>query len=471
MQKGRVFLGLVGPTVCVSLLLLGICIVAAAYLYRQQANTAEILAENVVTRKLDRDLESAAEALLRARQAGGDRVDDLRERFGELLAQVRHKADSDKERELVARLEDSFRRYQEHPRARPAAVGILQAEVLPACQELRELNAQEIEEAQLAYRGTVRWLAWGLAGVGTVGSLVGVFLGYSAARGVRHSIHRLSIRVQDAAGRLNQQLPTVVVAGDGDLHRLHEQMHGLVQEVERVLEKLRQREREVLRAEQLAAVGQMAAGVAHELRNPLTTIKMLVQTNRREARARGLPADDLQLMEEEVGLMERCLQTFLDFARPPRPERRPLDPSAVVERVLALVEGRARKQRVRLEFTRPPLPVIVEADGAQLQQVLVNLALNALDAMPRGGTLAVDLGPPVHGQVELRVQDTGPGVAPEILPRLFEPFVSGKETGLGLGLAVSRRIAEGHGGSLRVTNPPEGGACFVLRLPQLRDEG
>jgi signal transduction histidine kinase len=478
MQKGRVFLGLAGPTVAVSLLLLGLCIAAAAYLYRQQAHTAEILDENVITRKIDRDLETTAEDLLRAHRSGGDRLDHLQGLFQERLAQARQTVDSEEERQLVARLGDNFRRYEERWGARRAAgppggedpgqdaVGILQAEVVPACQELRELNAQDIERAQEAHRRTVRWMAWGLAGVGTVGALAGVFLGYSVARGLRHSIHRLSIRVQDAAGKLNQNLPTVVVAGDGDLHHLDKQMHGLVQEVERVLDNLRQREHEVLRAEQLAAVGQMAAGVAHELRNPLTALKMLVQTNRQEARAQGRPAEDFQIMEEEIGLMERCLQTFLDFARPPRPERRPLDLGAVVERVLTLVEGRARKQGVRLDFTRPPLPVIAEADGAQLQQLLVNLALNALDAMPHGGRLGFDLGAPVHGQVELRVQDTGPGVAPEILPRLFEPFVSGKETGLGLGLAVSRRIAEGHGGSLWVTNPPCGGACFVLRLPQ-----
>ena len=99
-----------------------------------------------------------------------------------------------------------------------------------------------------------------------------------------------------------------------------------------------------------------------------------------------------------------------------------------------------------------------------MQQLLVNLALNALDAMPQGGSLDISLGVPVHGQVELRVHDTGPGIAPALLPRLFEPFV-GKETGLGLGLVVSRRIAESHGGNLWVTNPPHGGACFVLRLP------
>lgn len=486
MRKGRVFLGLAGPTVSMSLLLLGLCIAAAAYLYWQQANTAKILDENVITRQIDHDLESAVEALIGLHRSGDDQVDLAQDHFRELLAKAWVAAESEEERTLVIRLQDSFGRYEERWRARRTAVppggedpeqspiGILQEEALPACHALRELNAQDIENALGRHRRTVCWMAWGLAGVGAVGSLAGVFLGYSVARGVRHSIHGLSIRVQDATGKLSQQLPTVVVAGGSDLHQLDEQMHGLVHEIERVLSKLRQREREVLRAEQLAAVGQMAAGVAHELRNPLTTIKMLVQTNRQEARAQGRPVDDFQIMEEEVGLMERCLQTFLDFARPPQPERRPLDLATVVERVFTLIEGRARKLDVHLEFTRPPLPIIVEADSAQLQQLLVNLTLNALDAMPQGGRLGVELGSPVRGQVELRVQDTGPGIAPEVLPRLFEPFVSTKETGIGLGLAVSRRIAESHGGSLWVTNPPQGGACFVLRLPiseGMGDEG
>ena len=133
--------------------------------------------------------------------------------------------------------------------------------------------------------------------------------------------------------------------------------------------------------------------------------------------------------------------------------------------MFTFVEGRARKQHVMLHFTPPTPPVMVDADADQMQQLLVNLALNALYAMPQGGSLDVSLGAPVHGQVELRVRDTGPGIAPALLPRLFEPFVSSKETGLGLGLVVSRRIAESHGGNLWVTNPPRGGACFVLRLP------
>jgi PAS domain S-box-containing protein len=226
-----------------------------------------------------------------------------------------------------------------------------------------------------------------------------------------------------------------------------------------------QRERELLRAEQMMALGHVAAGVAHELRNPLTSVKGLLQVNRKEAEARGLPAEDLRIIEQEIRRMERTLQTFLDFARPPQPHRRRLDLAAVMERVLALVTGRASKQRVAVRYQQPEAGVFIDADQDQIQQLLLNLVLNALDAMPRGGTLDVVLCPPLDGRVELRVLDTGPGIAPQLLSRIFEPFVSSKETGLGLGLAVSRRIAEDHSGTLSASNRPGGGASFVLTLP------
>ena len=120
---------------------------------------------------------------------------------------------------------------------------------------------------------------------------------------------------------------------------------------------------------------------------------------------------------------------------------------------------------MNLRLLQPDPPVRVEADQDQLQQLLLNLVLNALDAMPGGGTVEIDLRPPQDGDVELHVRDTGPGIAPHVLPKVFETFVSSKETGMGLGLPLSRRIAEDHGGSLSAYNLPEGGACFVLRLP------
>src|SRR5205823_5977914 len=148
------------------------------------------------------------------------------------------------------------------------------------------------------------------------------------ARGLYQSICQLSVRIRDAAGRLNSER-AVTLEDPNDLHDLHHQMQGVVEEIERVVDRLQQSERAVLRAEQLAAVGQVAAGVAHELRNPLTSVKMLVQTGLEGPEmglpAPGLPPPDLTIIEHEVRRMEACIQTFLDFARPPSAERRQTD--------------------------------------------------------------------------------------------------------------------------------------------------
>ena len=167
--------------------------------------------------------------------------------------------------------------------------------------------------------------------------------------------------------------------------------------IERKRHEQEQRERDLLRSDQMAMVGQVAAGVAHELRNPLTSVKGLVQVNIKEARSRGLPADDLRVIEQEIRRMERTLQAFLDFARPPRPERRRMSLIPLIEQTLALVRGRVEKQKVSLQVFRPAGPVVVEGDADQLQQLLLNLAMNALDVMPRGGSLEIELRLPQPG--------------------------------------------------------------------------
>jgi signal transduction histidine kinase len=296
------------------------------------------------------------------------------------------------------------------------------------------------------------------------GAAAGLVLGYGVSRGLTRSIRRLQVHLRDAAGKLGDDQPAVVVTEEGDLDQLQDRVQDLTDRIGGVVEQLHQREREVLRAEQLAAVGQLAAGVAHEIRNPLTSIKMLVQAGR-EGDGPGLAPEDLEVIEREVRRMERSLKVFLDFARMPKPERTTQDLGALARETLDLVHGRADKQRVAVTFTPPPAAVAVDADGEQLRQVLVNLTLNALDAMPSGGTLEVAVRPPAGGHVELTVSDTGPGVEPAVLPRLFEAFVSTKKTGLGLGLATSKRIVEEHGGRISAATRRGGGAVFTVRLP------
>lgn len=304
-------------------------------------------------------------------------------------------------------------------------------------------------------------LAWTGIILGLIFACAGIALAVQTGGTFQRSFEETSRRVHVAAERLGCR----VFNERSDTNELIANLHELLTAIDRVMDERSQREREVLRADQLAMVGQIAAGVAHEIRNPLTSIKLLIQTNLRESSREGVPVNDLQIMDQEIRRMEKCLQQFLDFARPPRPERRPIDLAILAERTLALVDGRARKQRVTLEFQPLGSPVVVEADEDQIQQLLVNLVLNALDAMPDGGRIKIQLSRLIDGQVEVRVIDTGPGIPPDLFAHLFDPFVSTKETGIGLGLAVSHRIAARHGGSLSAENLETQGACFILRLP------
>jgi two-component system, NtrC family, sensor histidine kinase HydH len=478
MWKSRFSLWITGPTFLVSLLLLALCTLAAIYLYHQQETSAASVIEDVSSAQVAQDLKNTLHDLVALVRDGREKVDPLHQRIHEQLKQARVLADKDKEIKLVGELESAMERYfqlwesrggisaEHRAEAREERLKILENEALPLCRELQSFNVQQIRMSERAHRATVKWVVAGLLTIGILGALAGLLLGYGVARRLRHSIYHLSVRVQDAASKLGQDLPAVALQEDGDLRQIHEQMKTVVQEIEQVVQKLQQREREVLRAEQLAALGQLAAGVAHEIRNPLTSIKMLVQTLREDLDARGAAAEDLQIIELEIRRMERCLQTFLDYARPPMPDFRPLDLAQPIGKTLALIGGRARKQNVTIDWVPPASPVVVTADSEQIQQLLVNLILNALDVMPRGGVLDIAqrrLG----GNVEISVGDTGPGIAVKVLPALFKPFVSTKETGLGLGLVTSQRIAEAHGGSLVASNREAGGACFTLRLPVL----
>lgn len=144
-----------------------------------------------------------------------------------------------------------------------------------------------------------------------------------------------------------------------------------------------------------------------------------------------------------------------------------VDVNVVVRDALNLSRGRIEQQHVAVHVDPSEGGCLLHADREQLRQVMLNLILNALDVMPNGGTLGISLrNGPERKAIEVNVTDTGPGISPAILPRLFEPFATNKETGIGLGLVVSRRIVGDHGGTIQGSNRPEGGACFTVVLPK-----
>ena len=452
-------------TLLFSVLLLALCGTLAVWLSRQQSRTAEILGENIGSRRAAAKLEETLIELI-LHQRGSRDLEALQERAEDHLREINLFADKTEERRLVKQLTVGFRDYQEKWTAGQSATALedLQLRALPACQELRNFNARQIEESESEHQQALQRMTWGLAVVGALGSLGGIVLGFGLSRGLRRTIHQLLIRVSGASELLSQELPPVEW-NRAERDPLQDQTPALLQQVEQVVRKLQQKEGEVRRAERLAAVGQLAAGVAHEIRNPLTSIKLLIQTSRRDPAAGALSEEDLDLIESEILRLERSVQTFLDFARPAKLERASCNLTTLMRHTLGLVRGRATQQKVLLQFTEPAVPVIIEADTSQLQQVVVNLLLNALDAMPHGGRVELSvIGGPAD-LVELTVRDSGSGIPTNMVPRLFEPFATSKETGLGLGLVVSQRIVQDHGGTIHGYNPPEGGACFVVCLP------
>ena len=461
------------PLGFVALCLVVLSALTAASLFTQQSAVTKVLRENVSSRRAATELRGVLNVLVELEHRHVENVADLHVRAHDAIRGVDEFADQPTERDLVARLDSGFaaylRRWQDlppaddprHEAAVAEATRRLETDVLFPCRDFEAYNDVRVEDSTRGLERTLGQLAWGMAGVGGLGAVAGLVLGYAIARGLSQSIRRLRVQLRDVAGKLDPTATEIVITEQGDFRDLHAEADRLTEHVERMLEELRQREHEVLRAEQLAAVGQLAAGVAHEVRNPLTSVKLLVQTAL-EAREE-LTREDLRVIESEIRRVEHSLQTFLDFARPPRAERRPTDLADVVRRVFDLLRPRAERQRVILSLEASG-DLTLPADAGQLRQVLLNLGLNALDAMPHDGTLTVTARR-TRGMAELEVADTGPGVSKDMLSRLFQPFASGKDTGLGLGLVISRRIIEDHGGTLGAANRVGGGASFFLRLP------
>lgn len=332
-----------------------------------------------------------------------------------------------------------------------------------SCRDLSDRQRARMDAGLARSETQSAWAGRVLLGLGLAGAFGGLVIGYATARGQSRRAAQLSVRVQAVQSQLDQEVGAVTVelpAGD-----LDEQLDRVVGRVKDVCRRLQEQERDLLRAEQLAAVGQLAAGVAHEVRNPLTGIKLLVEGALRAVNPVPLTGEELRMIRREIVRMERTVQGLLDFARTPPPDRRPHDLRVLVAETAALARGRAEQKPVAVRVDLPDAPVPVSADRDQMLSLLTNLLFNAIDAAPPAGQagVRVEVGP--GGSMTVEVTDTGPGIDPLVADRLFTPFVTTKATGTGLGLTVARRVARDHGGTLTAANRPEGGARFTLTLP------
>ena len=295
---------------------------------------------------------------------------------------------------------------------------------------------------------TMIYLAWSAMAAAVFMSFV---LGYMLIRKVLDPVRRL---VQAGQGE--------GVSECNEIEALDIQMHGLMDDMNRVRE-------HVMQSEKLALAGTLAAGVAHSVRNPLTSVKMRLFSLGRSLRLDSTQAEDFEVITEEIGHIDTILQHFLEFARSPAIKKEHTSLAEVVENAIRLLRHRLDSYGIEVETDLEAGYESIDADPESLKEVLVNLLLNACEAMPGGGRIRIAVAS--RRNVEhrkmavLSVRDWGPGIPEKILEHIFEPFFSTKEDGSGLGLAITKRIVMEHGGTFKVFCPEDGGALFEIALP------
>jgi signal transduction histidine kinase len=254
----------------------------------------------------------------------------------------------------------------------------------------------------------------------------------------------------------------------GLLSSMQKREHGRYVETAQQLQKayndLKETTNQLLLADKLSALGQLSAVLAHEIRNPLASIKGAVEALEAEIPWEHRKRTFLEAIRAEADRLSKLVNEFLQFARPPRLEVLPITPNAVVRSVVALVAKQAASSGIdiRTRFAQELPPIML--DGEQMKQALLNLVINAIQAMPDGGQL--ELATERAGSTfRISVLDSGPGVPAKIRDRLFDPFVTTKNGGTGLGLAIAQRLVKQHNGTIRATDRQGGGAAFEIEIP------
>jgi len=259
------------------------------------------------------------------------------------------------------------------------------------------------------------------------------------------------------------------IRAEDEVKTLSRRVRVLLHDVDHTQSELEKSRTSLAQAEKLALVGKLAASMAHSIRNPFTSVQMRLFSLSRSLDLDDVQKEDLEVISSEIRHIDTIVQNFLEFSRPPKLKMQDSSPSSVVDAALRLLRYRLKSYEVTVTVNRPiPLPG-TRIDIEQLKEVVVNLIVNACEAMPPGGSIAIeertDIHPHLGPAAVIVVRDNGPGIPSHLREKIFQPFFSTKEQGTGLGLSIAQRIITEHGGRLEVESTEGHGANFVIILP------
>lgn len=296
-------------------------------------------------------------------------------------------------------------------------------------------------------------------GVLLISIIVSAILAFLTLRDWRNGMFKIETGLNAIAGNLTERIeePKIV-----ELNRISREINNLAETLESNISRQKQLEIDLARNEKLAALGRVASGVAHEVRNPLASMKLKIQLAERHRSDEAKLEKTFDVLLEEINRLDGIVKKLLDVSRPAKLSVTDINLKNVVERRIQLLQEKTESSNVTIE-TLLENDLQISGDGEKLAQVFDNLLLNGIEAMPKGGILNV-LAYKKDFSIVIEITDEGMGVSEEAKARLFEPFFTTKDNGTGLGLAISREIIEAHHGRLYATENAKG-AKFVIELP------
>lgn len=411
-----------------------------------------------------------------------DRLSERKQGFDEWFERAGDTAHTDEERGILLELR---RAYWQYDAARSEVVELYKQDEAAAatkllvndvanhseaaydlCEDFITANQRYVATTIADAHRQIRWVSLGVAASVFVTISLGAVLLWLFFQGVVFPIRAMVAEASDFVGEdpfQGQPLPT------DELRRVGIYLQNLMSDVADTRTTLNRSRSKLKAAEKLASVGKLAASVAHEIRNPLTAIKMWLFSIQKEVGGSESLDRKFEIVSEEIKRLESVVRNFLEFSRPPELKLAVESVSRLLDATLELVEPRIAAENIRLSREdAPDLPPVL-VDREQLRQVLLNLLSNAAEAAGEQGQIRVvtsgELDSEERKMVVVRVADSGPAIPEEVSRRIFEPFFSTKETGTGLGLCIAARIMARHEGRLVLESTDERGTTFAIHIP------
>jgi len=332
------------------------------------------------------------------------------------------------------------------------------------CERYKLIHEYAIARVRTESQARARFInAFAMVAVAAVGAL-GVLLAYVLIKQILGPIRRLAL----------ETAPANPGSEPDEVKALSRRVYSLIEDVDQVQSELEKSQEHLLQSGKWAMVGKLAAGVAHSIRNPLTSVNMRLFSLKRSLKMSASQQEDFLVISEEIRHIDSIVRNFLEFSRPPKLKMQRISPSDVVDLALQLLRHRLESYGVEVKLIRGLRLPEIWADPDQLKEVLANLLVNACEMMAGGGTITIQeeekVEAPLGHAVVIRVSDSGPGIPSSIQDKVFQPFFSTKEEGTGLGLSIATRIIEDHGGRLELESQEKAGATFIITLPLREDQ-